>query len=200
MLRRRDTGELVGTVQATVTGTAADLAWVVAVPHQGRGYAREAALAVRDLLRDAGVARFCATSTLTTSRRPRSPARSGWPPPAPSWTARSAGPTAENCQHPAATVARVITRQGDVDHDEQDAQRGAIPIGPLTLVQEDGELVRLAMSAPTQLDPDALGERSDEGFDSVVRQLTEYFAGERTSFDLPLRPVGAPSSWPSGTS
>ncbi len=60
MLRRRDTGELVGTVQATVTGSAADLAWVVAVPHQGRGYAREAALAVRDLLRDAGVSRFCA--------------------------------------------------------------------------------------------------------------------------------------------
>ncbi len=56
---------------------------------------------------------------------------------------------------------------------------------------EDGELVRLAMSAPTQLDPDALGERSDEGFDSVVRQLTEYFAGERTSFDLPLRPHGS---------
>ena len=43
-----------------MTGTAADLAWVVAVPHQGRGYAREAALAVRDLLRDAGVARFSA--------------------------------------------------------------------------------------------------------------------------------------------
>jgi RimJ/RimL family protein N-acetyltransferase len=60
MLRRRDTGELVGTVQATVTGTAAELAWVVAVPHQGQGYAREAALAVRDLLRDAGVSRFSA--------------------------------------------------------------------------------------------------------------------------------------------
>ena len=39
------------------------------------------------------------------------------------------------------------------------------PIGPLTVVQEDGELVRLAMSPPTQLDPETLGERSDEGFD-----------------------------------
>ena len=60
MLRRRDAGELVGTVQATVAGDSAELAWVVAVPHQGRGYAREAALAVRDRLRDAGVARFTA--------------------------------------------------------------------------------------------------------------------------------------------
>jgi RimJ/RimL family protein N-acetyltransferase len=60
MIRRRDTGALIGTVQATVTGAAADLAWVVAVPHQGRGYAREAATVVRDRLRDAGVTRFTA--------------------------------------------------------------------------------------------------------------------------------------------
>jgi RimJ/RimL family protein N-acetyltransferase len=58
MLRRRDTGELVGTVQATVTGTSADLAWVVAVPHQGRGFAREAALAVRAELAGTGVGTF----------------------------------------------------------------------------------------------------------------------------------------------
>ena len=37
------------------------------------------------------------------------------------------------------------------------------PIGPLTLVPEDGELVRLAMSPPGRLDPEALGEGSDEG-------------------------------------
>ena len=66
------------------------------------------------------------------------------------------------------------------------------PMGPLTLVREDGALVRLAMSPPTALDPDALGERSDEGFADVVRQLGEYFAGERTTFDLPLRPRGSP--------
>jgi RimJ/RimL family protein N-acetyltransferase len=60
MLRRRDTGELVGTVQATVTGTTAELSWVVAVPHQGRGYAREAALAVRTELAGTGVLTFTA--------------------------------------------------------------------------------------------------------------------------------------------
>ncbi|GAB3312306.1 methylated-DNA--[protein]-cysteine S-methyltransferase [Geodermatophilus aquaeductus] len=65
------------------------------------------------------------------------------------------------------------------------------PIGPLTVVREDGVLVRLAMSPPGRLVDPEIGERSDEGFDDVVRQLGEYFAGERTDFDLPLRPVGS---------
>ncbi|GAA3173856.1 methylated-DNA--[protein]-cysteine S-methyltransferase [Blastococcus jejuensis] len=65
------------------------------------------------------------------------------------------------------------------------------PIGPLTVVREGGELVRLAMSPPAHLDPDELGDRSDVGFGDVVRQLGEYFAGERTTFDLPLRPHGS---------
>jgi len=64
------------------------------------------------------------------------------------------------------------------------------PIGPLTLVREDDALVRLAMSPPTALVPDALGERSDEGFDDAVRQLGEYFAGDRTAFDVDLRAEG----------
>ena len=38
----------------------ADLAWVVAVPHQGQGYSREAAAAVRTAPGDGGVARFSA--------------------------------------------------------------------------------------------------------------------------------------------
>jgi methylated-DNA-[protein]-cysteine S-methyltransferase len=65
------------------------------------------------------------------------------------------------------------------------------PIGPLTLVGEDGALVRLAMSPPDHLDPDDLGRRDDAGFAGVVQQLVEYFAGERTTFDLPLRPRGS---------
>ena len=67
------------------------------------------------------------------------------------------------------------------------------PIGPLTVVRdEDGALVRLAMSPPRALEADALGERADAGFEDVARQLAEYFAGERTVFSLPLRPVGSP--------
>ena len=65
------------------------------------------------------------------------------------------------------------------------------PIGPLTVVREDDVLVRLAMSPPTRLDPETRGDRSDEGFDDVVRQLGEYFAAHRTAFDLPLQPHGS---------
>jgi len=65
------------------------------------------------------------------------------------------------------------------------------PIGPLTVVAEDGALVRLAMSPPGRFVDAEIGERADEGFGDVVTQLGEYFAGERTAFELPLRPVGS---------
>ena len=65
------------------------------------------------------------------------------------------------------------------------------PIGPLTVVAEGGALVRLAMSPPGRFVDAEIGERSEDGFDEVLVQLGEYFAGERTAFDLPLRPVGS---------
>jgi methylated-DNA-[protein]-cysteine S-methyltransferase len=65
------------------------------------------------------------------------------------------------------------------------------PIGPLTVVRDGAAVVRLAMSSPAQLEGEELGERSNEAFDDVVAQLGEYFAGERTTFDLPLRPHGS---------
>ncbi|MFE4700481.1 GNAT family N-acetyltransferase [Streptomyces sp. NPDC056738] len=43
VLRERERGCLVGTVQATVSGGTAEVAWVVGTPWQGRGYASEAA-------------------------------------------------------------------------------------------------------------------------------------------------------------
>jgi methylated-DNA-[protein]-cysteine S-methyltransferase len=64
------------------------------------------------------------------------------------------------------------------------------PIGPLTVVREDGALVQLAMSPPGRFPDAVLGERTEEGFEDVARQLGEYFAGERTAFDLALRPAG----------
>jgi methylated-DNA-[protein]-cysteine S-methyltransferase len=66
------------------------------------------------------------------------------------------------------------------------------PIGPLTVVRDSDALVRVAMSPPGRFVDAELGERSDEGFEDVVAQLGEYFAGERTAFDLPLRPLGSP--------
>jgi RimJ/RimL family protein N-acetyltransferase len=59
VVRRREDGRAVGTVQATVTRTAdgrsaAELAWIVAVPHQRQGFAREAAGVLAAWLRRRG--------------------------------------------------------------------------------------------------------------------------------------------------
>ena len=55
------------------------------------------------------------------------------------------------------------------------------PVGPLAVtVADDGAVTRIDFGA---------GERADDPrFDAVKSQLAEYFAGERTIFDLPLRP------------
>jgi RimJ/RimL family protein N-acetyltransferase len=69
MVRRRDTGELVGVMQATVRNPAAgdadgdevaEIGWTVATAHQHRGYAREAATAMVEEVRRHGVRRFIA--------------------------------------------------------------------------------------------------------------------------------------------
>ncbi|MGZ4390348.1 MAG: GNAT family N-acetyltransferase [Gaiellaceae bacterium] len=60
ILRDRAAGEAVGFVQATVDDRVADVAWVVASPYQGRGYAREAAAAMVAWLRDGGIERVTA--------------------------------------------------------------------------------------------------------------------------------------------
>jgi RimJ/RimL family protein N-acetyltransferase len=48
-------GRAVGTVQATVDGGAADVAWVVGTAYQGHGYAGEAALGMVEWLRRNGI-------------------------------------------------------------------------------------------------------------------------------------------------
>lgn len=57
--RHRATGEIVGTVQATITEadgrSVSDIAWVIATRHQRQGYASEAAAAMVAWLRDHGV-------------------------------------------------------------------------------------------------------------------------------------------------
>jgi RimJ/RimL family protein N-acetyltransferase len=56
IVRERDGDRPVGTVQATVVdGATAEIAWVIGVPWQGRGYATEASRAVLDWLRGQGV-------------------------------------------------------------------------------------------------------------------------------------------------
>ncbi|HTZ92815.1 MAG TPA: methylated-DNA--[protein]-cysteine S-methyltransferase [Streptosporangiaceae bacterium] len=68
------------------------------------------------------------------------------------------------------------------------------PIGPLTLVAEDGQLTALYMEAQQHRpDEDALGlpgDPADAPFAEAARQLSGYFAGQLTEFDLPLAPTG----------
>ena len=65
------------------------------------------------------------------------------------------------------------------------------PLGGLTVVADDEGLTGLYFEGhqrgPAQ---ETLGERTDDGFAEVRGQLAEYFAGERTTFDLPLAPRG----------
>ncbi len=59
ILRRIDDERAIGYVQATVTGPpsnlTAEIAWVIGVPDQGRGYAVEAAVEMVRWLRDQGI-------------------------------------------------------------------------------------------------------------------------------------------------
>ena len=67
------------------------------------------------------------------------------------------------------------------------------PLGELTLTAEDGVLSGVYFPGHwTRPDPAAFGERSDAGFEEVERQLAEYFAGDRTSFELPTAAAGDP--------
>jgi len=66
------------------------------------------------------------------------------------------------------------------------------PVGELLLRSRDGALTGLSMSpwkGGTNLDG---FRRDDDALAPVVAQLTEYFAGTRTEFDLALAPQGSP--------
>ena len=65
------------------------------------------------------------------------------------------------------------------------------PIGDLTLVG-DGAALSALYFADHARRPDGrtFGPRDDDAFPAAREQLTEYFAGGRTTFDLPLAPVG----------
>jgi methylated-DNA-[protein]-cysteine S-methyltransferase len=61
------------------------------------------------------------------------------------------------------------------------------PIGELLLTAEAGALTRLHMS-PFEIDP--AWQDDPRALADATTQLEEYFAGERTSFDLELAPAG----------
>jgi len=61
------------------------------------------------------------------------------------------------------------------------------PIGPL-IAARDGEVIIQISFAPSSARDE--WERNDDRFDDLRRALDEYFAGRRTTFDLPLDPRG----------
>ncbi|WP_207929212.1 methylated-DNA--[protein]-cysteine S-methyltransferase [Actinomadura sp. 6K520] len=70
------------------------------------------------------------------------------------------------------------------------------PVGPLTLMAQDGALRALYMEVQRHRPPAETfgvpGDLHDEPFATVAEQLTAYFAGELTKFDLPLTLNGTP--------
>lgn len=65
------------------------------------------------------------------------------------------------------------------------------PVGELTLVADDGVLSGLYMvDQKRRPSVQNLGDRNAAGFEAAQEQLGEYFAGERTVFELATAPVG----------
>ena len=70
------------------------------------------------------------------------------------------------------------------------------PMGPLSVFRDDEGLRGVYFPHHwTRPDPATFGPRvepaDDHGFDEVIVQLEEYFAGERREFSLPLTPHGS---------
>lgn len=67
------------------------------------------------------------------------------------------------------------------------------PLGPLTLVARAEGLAGVYMAGQAHAPPRRASWVDDAApFDDVRRQLDEYFAGERTRFELRLAPEGTP--------
>jgi methylated-DNA-[protein]-cysteine S-methyltransferase len=67
------------------------------------------------------------------------------------------------------------------------------PVGPLLLLARGDALVGLYFdNAAAAKTPRPEWVRDDERLRSATAQLAEYFAGRRTTFDLPLAPHGTP--------
>ena len=65
------------------------------------------------------------------------------------------------------------------------------PLGELTLVSDDGALTGVYYPHHWYLpDPATFGVRAGSGFENVEEQLGEYFAGQRTAFELPTSTAG----------
>lgn len=72
-------------------------------------------------------------------------------------------------------------------------RRFASPVGDLTLTVSDTALTGVYFPSSRHGPPPKGGaDQSSALLDRVEQQLSEYFAGSRTTFDLPLDPPGTP--------
>ncbi len=63
------------------------------------------------------------------------------------------------------------------------------PIGPLCICEEDGFITHIS-TAPLACRSEEWKEEETPLIRRAYHQLTEYFRGERRTFDLPIRPHG----------
>lgn len=80
---------------------------------------------------------------------------------------------------------KVYAATGTITHTVLDS-----PIGDLTVIADDGVVTGLCFPDHWGRPNPERGVRDDAAFAEVARQLGEYFAGRRTSFDLPMRADG----------
>jgi methylated-DNA-[protein]-cysteine S-methyltransferase len=66
------------------------------------------------------------------------------------------------------------------------------PIGRIELLGDDLAVTALSIERDGALPHDDEPERSNDVLDTARKQLLEYFDGERTDFDVPVRLVGTP--------
>ena len=68
------------------------------------------------------------------------------------------------------------------------------PLGPLLLTADDRGISGVIMDADIdeQIEPSVGWVEDPAHFEEARHQLGEYFAGQRTEFDLPLSPTGTP--------
>ncbi|MGV8859398.1 methylated-DNA--[protein]-cysteine S-methyltransferase [Rhodoglobus sp.] len=77
-----------------------------------------------------------------------------------------------------------------LQHEETYLRRLPSPIGRIELTSDGESLTGLAIENSGVLPHGAEDEHSCAVLDEAARQLTEYFAGKRRSFDLPLSAPG----------
>lgn len=66
------------------------------------------------------------------------------------------------------------------------------PIGRIELVADADTVIGLSIERDGVLPHDDEPERSNSVLESARSQLLEYFAGQRTDFDIPVRLIGTP--------